>query len=61
MVVQPNVMTKDEKAGVHSGELVRVTEKGFEGLHACTVHGWPGAMMRTGGLAKRPRRTSPVT
>src|SRR5262249_37129501 len=33
MVVQPNVITKDEKAGVQFGELVRVTKSGFESLH----------------------------
>jgi Xaa-Pro dipeptidase len=38
MVVQPNVITKDEKAGVQFGELVRVTKTGFESLHH-TPHG----------------------
>src|SRR5258708_25049204 len=38
MVVQPNVITKDEKAGVQFGELVRVTKTGFESLHR-TPHG----------------------
>ncbi len=38
MVVQPNVITKDEKAGVQFGELVRVTKTGFETLHR-TPHG----------------------
>ena len=33
MVVQPNVITKDEKAGVQFGELIRVTSTGFESLH----------------------------
>ena len=32
-VVQPNVVTRDQKAGVQVGELVLVTEKGFERLH----------------------------
>jgi Xaa-Pro aminopeptidase len=32
-VVQPNVVTPDHKAGVQVGELVLVTEKGFERLH----------------------------
>jgi len=32
-VVQPNVITRDQKAGVQVGELVLVTEKGFERLH----------------------------
>ncbi len=38
MVVQPNVITRDEKAGVQFGELVRVTRTGFESLHR-TPHG----------------------
>jgi Xaa-Pro dipeptidase len=33
MVVQPNVITRDEKAGVQFGELVRVTSTGCESLH----------------------------
>src|ERR1700716_976195 len=33
MVVQPNPVTKDGKAGVQFGELVRVTQTGFESLH----------------------------
>ena len=33
VVVQPNVITRDEKAGVQVGELVRVTNDGFERLH----------------------------
>jgi Xaa-Pro dipeptidase len=33
MVVQPNVITRDMKAGVQFGELVRVTATGFESLH----------------------------
>jgi len=33
-VVQPNVITPDQKAGVQVGELVLVTENGaFERLH----------------------------
>ena len=38
MVVQPNVITPDEKAGVQFGELIRVTKNGFESLHR-TPHG----------------------
>ena len=34
IVVQPNVITRDEKAGVQLGELLRITETGFERLHA---------------------------
>jgi Xaa-Pro aminopeptidase len=38
LVVQPNVITRDFKAGVQFGELVRVTATGFESLHR-TPHG----------------------
>ena len=34
VVVQPNVVTRDHKAGVQVGELVRVTKNGFERLHS---------------------------
>ena len=34
VVVQPNVVTRDERAGVQTGELVLVTEAGVERLHA---------------------------
>ena len=34
IVVQPNVVTPDQKAGVQVGELIRVTKSGFERLHA---------------------------
>ena len=33
LVVQPNVVTHDHKAGVQVGELLRVTRTGFERLH----------------------------
>jgi Xaa-Pro dipeptidase len=33
MVVQPNVITTDQKAGVQTGEAVRITETGVESLH----------------------------
>jgi Xaa-Pro dipeptidase len=32
-VVQPNVITRDQKAGVQLGELVLVTDRGFERMH----------------------------
>jgi Xaa-Pro dipeptidase len=35
VVVQPNVVTLDEGAGVQTGELVRVTRDGAERLHDC--------------------------
>lgn len=34
VVVQPNVVTKDERAGVQTGELLLVTDDGVERLHA---------------------------
>jgi Xaa-Pro dipeptidase len=33
MVVQPNVITKEQTAGVQVGELIRITKTGFEKLH----------------------------
>jgi Xaa-Pro aminopeptidase len=33
MVIQPNVITPDLKAGIQTGELVVVTESGAESLH----------------------------
>ena len=33
VVVQPNVVTRDETAGVQTGELLLVTDDGFERLH----------------------------
>jgi Xaa-Pro aminopeptidase len=33
VVVQPNVITRDHKAGVQVGEMVRITPSGFERLH----------------------------
>jgi Xaa-Pro dipeptidase len=45
MVVQPNVITKDEKAGVQFGQCVRVTKTGFESLH-----NMPAAMFRAGQI-----------
>jgi Xaa-Pro dipeptidase len=34
IVVQPNVITTDERAGVQLGEMVRITDSGFERFHA---------------------------
>jgi Xaa-Pro dipeptidase len=34
VVVQPNVVTRDERAGVQTGELILVTDDGAESLHA---------------------------
>jgi len=34
VVVQPNVVTRDERAGVQVGELLLVTDEGMERLHA---------------------------
>jgi Xaa-Pro dipeptidase len=33
VVVQPNVVTRDERAGVQVGELLLVTDEGTERLH----------------------------
>lgn len=33
MVIQPNIITRDDRAGVQTGELVVVTETGAESLH----------------------------
>lgn len=33
VVIQPNVVTRDERMGVQVGELVRVTQTGVESLH----------------------------
>jgi Xaa-Pro aminopeptidase len=34
VVIQPNVATRDGRAGVQTGELVLVTATGIERLHA---------------------------
>ena len=34
VVVQPNVISREQPAGVQVGELIRVTRNGFERLHA---------------------------
>jgi len=34
VVIQPNVVTKDHKAGVQTGEMVLITETGIERMHA---------------------------
>jgi len=34
VVIQPNVVTRDHKAGVQTGEMVLITEHGIERLHA---------------------------
>jgi Xaa-Pro dipeptidase len=33
VVVQPNVITKDQSAGVQVGEMIRITRTGFERIH----------------------------
>ena len=43
VVVQPNVVTTDGRAGVQVGELLHITENGFERLHKA-----PRALFRTG-------------
>jgi Xaa-Pro aminopeptidase len=44
VVLQPNVITADERAGVQTGELVLVTESGWEPLHR-----YPRGLARIGG------------
>ena len=34
VVVQPNVVTPDRKAGVQTGEMVLITETGIERFHS---------------------------
>ena len=34
VVIQPNVVTQDRKAGVQTGEMVLITETGIERMHA---------------------------
>jgi Xaa-Pro dipeptidase len=46
VVVQPNVITRDQNAGVQVGELVRVTRDGFERLHSA-----PRGFFRAGSVA----------
>jgi Xaa-Pro dipeptidase len=48
VVVQPNVVTPDHRAGVQVGELVRVTRQGFERLHSA-----PRAFFRAPEQASR--------
>jgi Xaa-Pro aminopeptidase len=43
IVVQPNVTTTDHRAGVQVGELVLVTETGYERLHTA-----PAGLIRIG-------------
>ena len=43
VVVQPNVITKDQRAGVQVGELLHITDHGFERLHQA-----PRALFRVG-------------
>jgi len=43
VVLQPNPITKDQKAGVQMGELVHITDHGFERLHKA-----PRAMFKVG-------------
>jgi Xaa-Pro aminopeptidase len=44
VVIQPNVITRDERAGVQTGELVHVTHDGIERLHRS-----PPGLARIGG------------
>jgi Xaa-Pro aminopeptidase len=53
VVVQPNGVTTDHKAGVQVGELVRVTRQGFESLHSAP-RGFFRASEHTGRLGFLP-------
>lgn len=54
IVVQPNVVTPDHKAGLQVGELIRVAKTGFERLHTA-----PRGFFRTRALqSRRPRPAS---
>jgi Xaa-Pro aminopeptidase len=44
VVIQPNVISPDEQAGVQTGELVLVTDSGWESLHY-----YPPGLLRVGG------------
>jgi len=44
VVIQPNVITTDERAGVQTGELMLITESGSESLHR-----YPRGFARVGG------------
>jgi Xaa-Pro aminopeptidase len=43
IVVQPNVITRDRRAGVQLGEMVRITETGWERMHRA-----PWGLLRIG-------------
>jgi Xaa-Pro aminopeptidase len=47
VVIQPNVITPDERAGVQTGELVLVTETGWQSLHR-----FPRGLARIGDHAR---------
>jgi Xaa-Pro aminopeptidase len=49
VVLQPNVITPDEQAGVQTGELVLVTDTGWESLHR-----FPRGFGRTGKIQNLP-------
>jgi Xaa-Pro aminopeptidase len=49
VVVQPNVITPDQKAGVQVGELIRVTRTGFESLHTAARGFFRADNQRQGG------------
>lgn len=49
VVIQPNVITPDEQAGVQTGELVLVTDTGWESLHQ-----FPRGFGQTGKILDLP-------
>jgi Xaa-Pro aminopeptidase len=53
LVVQPNVVTRDHRAGVQTGELLHVTETGPQRLHT-----FPPGLQQVGqGVSQHPRDT----
>ena len=44
LVIQPNVITPDRKAGVQTGECVVITDDGCQSLH-----GAPTGLLHVGG------------
>ncbi len=52
VVVQPNVITRDQEAGVQVGELIHVGKTGFERLHNAPRGFWRAPL---GGAASSRR------
>jgi Xaa-Pro aminopeptidase len=50
VVVQPNIVTPDRRAGVQVGEMIRITRTGFERLH-----GTPRGFFKAGTAMQHPQ------